>query len=416
MKLVGSAVRKFRLGLLTGICGMSLMEFIGDFLDGYTKRCTARFHMPGHKGCGFAHDITEIAGAGNLYSDEGIVALSEQVTAGLYGVARTFFSAGGSTLCIQTMLLFVKRMGRRVVAVRNVHKAFVNAAALLDLDVCWFMPDYNTHISGEIDLVKLKAQMREGDCLYVTSPDYLGKIADIKALSDICHEFNALLLVDSAHGAHLAFMPENLHPIHLGADLCCDSAHKMLPVLTGGAFLHTNENYDLKADMEVFGSSSPSYLILESLDKCNTYIKEKIRSDIAVRLAIIAELKRKLPKYNFYGDDPFHITLMGIDGLSFARQLDSYGIVCEYADEFCILFLASPVTPFEDFIRLRKALELLEPCPSAAEYKPPSLPEKKMSMHEALLGQQIPEDRICRRVSVTCPPCVPTVMPGEKFP
>lgn len=120
--------------------------------------------------------------------------------------------------------------------------------------------------------------------VYLTSPDYYGREADIAAIAKEVHGRGGLLLVDNAHGAHLRFLPEDRHPMRLGADLCCDSAHKCLPVLTGGGYLHSNlpvVKEELKAAMALFGSTSPSYLILASLDLCNRYLAGPAREEFA---------------------------------------------------------------------------------------------------------------------------------------
>ena len=132
--------------------------------------------------------------------------------------------------------------GRVIAAARNVHKSFVYAAALLGLEVLWLAGAGESHLSCRLEPAQvaraLDAAPKKPAALYVTSPDYLGHMADLAALSKVCHDRGMLLLVDNAHGAYLTFLPKSLHPMDLGADLCCDSAHKTLPVLTGGAYLH----------------------------------------------------------------------------------------------------------------------------------------------------------------------------------
>lgn len=416
---------------------------IYDFLGKYAAADMLRCHMPGHKGRAgdnslsalFPLDITEISGADSLFEAEGIIAESERNAAALYGSKASVYSAGGSTLCIQAMLFLMKQERRRIIAVRNVHRAFLNAAALLGLDVEWLYPVCSGGIlSGEIDLCeaeKLLAGSPEPVCLYVTSPDYTGKMADIRGLSAICRRYGARLLVDNAHGAHLAFFEENLHPIALGADLCCDSAHKMLPALTGAALLHTSREeyaHKLKQAMSLFGSTSPSYLIMASLDLCNRYIAEHIRRDIAENFLRLAELRRSFSdRIVFAESEPFHITVKasesGFSGNELARLLRTEGAECEYADEELLVLLMSPVCRQEDFTRLSAALKgALGKASRLKErrFMPALVPAKQvMSIREAAFApsEEISADsaagRICASVKVPCPPAIPIAVSGE---
>ena len=266
------------------------MTPIYDFLKKYAESNCLRLHMPGHKGKNmgnelseiFRYDITEIKNADSLFEAEGIIRKSEEITTRLFNTERTVFSAGGSTLCIQAMLSAMKRENRKIFAVRNVHRAFISACVLLGIEAEWIFPEYNgSLLSGEVNIERLEEKLKgdEKKCLYITSPDYLGKTADIKNIAEVCHRNNTVLIVDNAHGCCLAFTEENNHPMALGADMCCDSAHKMLPALTGSAYLHVkNKAYakNIKQEMGLFGSTSPSYLILASLDLCNEYIEKHI--------------------------------------------------------------------------------------------------------------------------------------------
>ena len=414
-----------------------------DFLVKYASSGTLRAHMPGHKGKApvkeleelYSLDITEIKGADSLFEAEGIIAESERNTAKLYGSEATAFSAGGSTLCIQAMLAIMKTEGRRVIAARNVHRAFLNAAALLGLDVTWIMPQYSGGIlSGELAVSDVERELsasREPACLYVTSPDYTGRTADIAALAELCHRYGAKLLVDNAHGAHLAFFEKNLHPIALGADLCCDSAHKMLPALTGAALLHTScSEYAplLKQAMSFFGSTSPSYLIMASLDLCNRYIADSIRDDIAAALPQIIALRESFGgRLVFSEGEPFHITVKaaesGYDGTELAELLRGEGVECEYADSELVVLLMSPFSSDLDFVRLRAALESAVAGASrkdcARPIVKPKLPQKVLAIREAAFApsEEIPVDeaegRICASVKVPCPPAIPIAASGE---
>ena len=210
---------------------------IVDFVRGYAQSGTSRLHMPGHKGqslLGFEPlDLTEIRGADELYEPEGIIAQSEATATRLFGTQHTYYSTEGSSQCIRAMLCLAlqaaPRTGKRPVllAARNAHKALLYAAALLDFDIRWLWPAAENAgalcscpISAQMLTTALQELTGQGSTpfgVYVTSPDYLGGMQDIRALSAVCDTFGVPLLVDNAHGAYLRFLPgEPLHPIALG--------------------------------------------------------------------------------------------------------------------------------------------------------------------------------------------------------
>ena len=405
------------------------------FLEQYVRNDTFRAHMPGHKGRAlpgfdalrgaYARDITEISGADSLFEADGILRAGEYRTADLYGSADCCWSAGGSTLCIQAMLARMKAENRRIIAARTVHRAFLNACILLGLEVEWVFPRSGGLIAGQYDPADFAAalQRTHGDgCIYVTSPDYCGNVQDIGALSALCKQYGARLLVDNAHGAHLAFLAENRHPIALGADFCCDSAHKMLPSLTGAAVLHCAEpcGMEMKQHMTLFGSTSPSYLIMQSIEAATEWLSQGGAEQVQICAERAVQLRQRLPQYDFVGDDPLHLTIRA-DGNDLARQLAAQNVECEYADSTCIVLLLSPVMTEEDFRRLEDALSACEPRPAAV---PPALPEppvQAVPMREAALAawETVPPEkavgRICGPVQVPCPPAVPILASGEKI-
>ena len=413
-------------------------SYIYDFLKNYAESDMLRCHMPGHKGRGaklpYNLDITEIKGADSLFEADGIILKSEENISSLYNTSASFYSASGSSLCIQAMLLAMKLEKRKIIAVRNVHRAFINAVALLLLDVEWILPDYKTGIlSGEINHDEDEEILRKNGnaCLYVTSPDYTGRMADISGLSEICRKYDAPLLVDNAHGAHLEFFDKSLHPISLGADICCDSAHKMLPALTGAAILHTSQKKYaeiLRHCMSIFASTSPSYLILSSLDLCSIYINESIRNDISENLKYITDFREKFGQRLYFTDgEPFHITINTaksfINGSEFSELLRINGVECEYADDNIVILLMSPMNRPDDYRRLsdafEKSLKVVER--KYVPFKPflKKLPEKVLSIAEAAFSHSIEmpvemaEGRICASIKVPCPPAVPVAVSGE---
>ncbi len=420
---------------------------IYDFVNKYSNSGTVRLHMPGHKGKGILNeelDITEIKGADSLFEADGIIAESEKNASLLFGSAKTLYSTQGSTLCIQTMLALAtagKHITEKpiIIAVRNAHKAFLNSCILLDLDVRWVYPSYTqgSIASGEYSSADIKKAIDECDrkpaAVYLTSPDYLGSIADIKAIADVCHKADITFLVDNAHGAYLKFLNTDIHPITLGADMCCDSAHKTLPALTSAAYLHISQNAperfseNAKQTMAIFSSTSPSYLTLTSLDLCNRYINDNIKKDLNTIIPEIDKLKAKLNDigYTLCGDEPLKLTIYsvasGLYGYELADILRNSNIECEYADETHIVFMFSSKSTMDDILKLTNALsEIKQP---KMRIEPPYLELSKnecvMSMREAGLSQSINisiDDaigRVCAKAVITCPPGIPVCVSGE---
>ena len=410
-----------------------------DFICSYILSDTTRFHMPGHKGranlgCE-VYDITEIKGADSLYEANSIIAESEANASALFGSGQTLYSTEGSSQCIKAMLYLAMQVSgsRTVVAARNVHKSFVDAAALLDLDVVWVLPENasNSVCSCVINQRRLKKVLRSlpepPAAVYITNPDYLGGQSDIKSLAQACHEFNTILAVDNAHGAYLHFLANPKHPLDLGADICCDSAHKTLPVLTGGAYLHINKNAeplcgsDAKSAMALFGSTSPSYLTLTSLDCCNRYLSGEYQFELKRTVRKINSAKKKLIEsgWSVYPSDPLKITLTYKNGILLADKLRACGFECEYADSDHIVFMITQENDLEDIDRLVNALIDIGYDPSETEDLPIISPQKAMNIRQAVFSQQEKVSvndavgKVCASPLVSCPPAIPIVISGE---
>ncbi len=418
---------------------------ICDFVAEYIRHGSVRLHMPGHKGERFIGceelDITEIPGADSLYDATGIIRQSERNAGELFG-ARTFYSTEGSSLAIRAMLALVTKhargMGRAPIiwAGRNAHSAFLSAAALLDLSVEWILSQEGNYLSCPIDPSALDERLGSTAvtpaAVYVTSPDYLGSQADISAIASVCHRYGVLLLVDNAHGAYLRFLPRSMHPMDLGADMCCDSAHKTLPVLTGGAYLHLSHGLDGFSDsdvreaMRLFGSTSPSYLILESLDAANRYLADSFGHRLRELLPRAEMLRDQLSGhgYRLIGTEPLKITIMtksmGYTGAEISEILSAHHITAEFSDPDHIVFMLTPSLRTGDLERLGQAL-LDIPRRSCDLPQMPqfSYPAVAMSIREAALSpfETLPVEECVGRVlavaSVGCPPAVPILVCGE---
>lgn len=418
-------------------------------LDEYIRQDYARLHMPGHKGASISpfgklmtYDVTEVEGTDSLFEDDGPLKELEEIFTRLYDTKETVMSAGGSTLCIQAMLRMVSKKEGRILAGRNIHAAAVNAMALLGLEPVWVYPNrkQEERLIGEIspDEIRnvLEKEKQEGTldslcAVYVTSPDYFGVMSDIRSIAQIAHEYGLPLLVDNAHGAHLHFLKEEYHPMQLGADLCCDSLHKTMPALTGAALLHTSDaKYcpQMKGAMTVFGSTSPNYLIMLSMDSTAAFLMQDGAERIQQTVTRCEELRQKAREKGFVLPqhcDPMRLTLplagTGWDAQIFRKLLRKHKIMEEYlSDSGCVL-LFSPFNREEDFKRTEALLDevLIQKQPFTAFPIVPS--EKVMSLREAFLSPKegVPvekaEGRIAAQVKITCPPGIPLVMPGERL-
>lgn len=417
---------------------------ITDFVKSYAEKGFSRLHMPGHKGKTFLgcekYDITEISGADVLYNADGIIKESEQNASSLFGTAATYYSTEGSTLCIKAMLSLIckgKKERPLILAARNVHKAFIYAGALLDFDVKWMYPHESDHLCScvltaqEVENYILKSE-KAPDALYITSPDYLGRMWDIEELSLICEKYDIPLLVDNAHGAYLAFTGKNMHPVNLGAAMCCDSAHKTLPVLTGGAYLHISKKGEsfipfAEECLSLHASTSPSYLIMQSLDLCNAYLSDGYKEKLAETARKVTDLKEKLSAlgFNIKESEPLKLTLSplsyGYTGNELSDFLFENGISCEFSDNDFTVMMFTPENSDEDFKKLSDTLSALPMKESKASSTLPYLHEskKKLSLREALFSQSElievseAEGKICASPTVSCPPAVPVTVSGE---
>ena len=255
---------------------------------------------------------------------------------------------------------------------------------------------------------------------------------DIQSLASVCKKHNVLLAIDNAHGAYLRFLEPSLHPIDLGADLCCGSAHKTLPVLTGGAYLHLSDSLnqvwknDVKHFMEYFSSTSPSYLIMASLDAANKVLDTTFRNSLFECARRVDGLKNTLIQhgYTILSGEPMKITIstkeFGYTGNEIANLLMECDIYPEFYDSDYIVLMPSPYNTKDDLKRLETCLCGIERKPILIN-KPPKLEQSKkaMNVRQALFSSSITLDvskslgQVCSSVTVSCPPAILPVIPGE---
>lgn len=446
-----------------------------DFVRAYAESDAHRLHMPGHKGVSpyvrhngvnsygrhngvnpyvrhkginildcEAYDITEIDGADVLYHPHGILADSQNIARDLFGTKKTLYSAEGSSLSIRAMLHLalldaqMRSRSRTVLAGRNAHKVFLSAAALLDFSVDWLYGTDDALLSCRITPAALDGVLSSAAvppaAVYVTSPDYLGNVSDIAALAEVCHRHGTILLVDNAHGAYLHFLDTPMHPMDLGADLCCDSAHKTLPVLTGGGYLHLSHRISdplcdqAEGAMALFASTSPSYLILQSLDAANAYLAGDFRADLRQLDEKMTALRTALTAHGWMlcGDEMCKLTVapkaFGYTGDALAEILISHKLIPEFYDPDYVVLMMSPQTADDTFSALT---EVLSTCPRRAPITdaPPTLPRLRtvctprtamLSPSETVAVENC-IGRVLAQPSVSCPPAIPIAVSGEEL-
>ena len=303
-----------------------------QYLNEYGQSDHAAFHMPGHKrqnrmqdpigqpmDLPWQLDITEIDGFDNLHHAEGILKESMDLAASFYGSERTFYSINGSTAGILSAIFSVTKPGDTILMARNSHKSVYHGVFLRELVPLYVYPqiDHDTGIAcgySPEDIKNMLISHPDIKAVVITSPTYEGVISDIAAIADIIHEYQIPLVVDEAHGAHLAMkgsrydgFPESA--TMLGADLVIQSLHKTLPALTQTAVLHVcgtclqrEAIYAKEAAryMSMFQTSSPSYVLMASIDGCVRYqMSETGQNDQEQYYQRLLELRDKLDSYGY---------------------------------------------------------------------------------------------------------------------
>ena len=424
---------------------------ICEFINEYNEKSYVRMHMPGHKGkslLGYEkNDITEIFGADSLYQASGIIKESEQNASELFGSGATFYSCEGSSLSVRAMCYLAKAyalsLGKKegelyALSTKNAHSSFVSAAVLLDFKIKWLNGSASSYLNGKISACELEKALTCVDNLpfmvYVTSPDYLGNTCDIKSLSEVCKRYGVPLIVDNAHGAYLRFLENDLHPITNGATVCCDSAHKTLPALTGGAYLHVSKDApaffkeNAKKALSLFGSSSPSYLILASLDNLNLYLNDNYSKRLSSFIKIVDSLKESLTKngYSLTGNEPLKITIeakkYGYLGTELHDILYKENIACEFCDPDYLVMMLTPEHDESELSYLERVLLSISRKEAILDTPPTIFAcETVYSPKEAsfLPAEEIDIDKAKERVlsfsTVSCPPAVSVIIAGERF-
>ena len=396
---------------------------IYDAISEYAKSRPVRLHMPGHKGKRFLKlkpslDVTELTRIDNAK----VVSLAENDCAEILGAKKVFFLSDGATSGILSVIYATKRDGGKLIINRSAHKSVYNA-----LKICGIEPII---VNGEITADKIKdifENEKSAYAAFLTYPDYMGNTFDLKAVKKVCEKQGKLLLTDSAHGNHFKFL--GLPYAGEIADVSVESLHKTAYSLNQGAIICVNEPslYDkVSQAVSVFATTSPSYLILASVEYGVKYAASNKKKHLKVA-AWVREVKRELQKAGLKisaAADPFKIAVLtgesGYDGNDIEKRLESKKIFSELYSENEILFMVSAATKKSELKKLLKgilsAVKSLEKKDIVKRQV--RIPERQMSYLKATsdweyTNIQDAAGKICAENFGTIPPCEPAFVAGE---
>lgn len=409
-----------------------------------------RFHMPGHKGKNIpksplatacALDFTELYGTGNLYDGLWPIADAEELAARAWHVDQAFFLTGGASMGILAMLSIARQRTAHILIDRGSHKSVYNGLGLMDFQPTYWMPDFLEPFGvaaplSPTELQKILTQNPDIGAVLITSPTYYGICSDISKIAQICHDHGALLLVDEAHGAHFPFLEGKESAVSLGADLAVCSMHKTLPALGQSALLLASDAfppYLIRRATALFGTSSPSYQVMASMDLARDFMEHEGRKICALHERTVAEIRHTLAARGIFipidepSGDPLRLSVMtscaGLSGYRAAQILEEeYHIVCEMADERQMLFIITAADTKEELLRLQDALCELEAWRGTALTPVPPIQTCARMRYtpRAALQCKAREIRLCdaaghAAASNLCPypPGIPVVAVGE---
>jgi lysine decarboxylase len=436
-------------------------------LEEYTSSKVLRFHMPGHKGrdlyekeasfLNWKNDVTEVEGLDNLHNPRGVIKDAMDKISEIYGVDKTFISTNGSTSALHSAILSVTKPKDKILISRDCHKAVYNAVLLGEIQPIYIPSeiDKETRLSCIRNLVEFEKLIKENldiKAVVLPYPTYFGLCSDIKAIAKIVHKYNKILIVDEAHGSHLKFC-DNL-PIaaeESGGDIIIQSTHKTLPALTQGSLLHINvksgiDIYKLESVFSMLVTTSPSYLIMNSVEKAVSYMtnsgKERLQDNIDFVRKISFKYKYAKEAYKgsayfkengfFDFDDSkllFRTDLFGING-NLAKNIlrDEYNIEMEMATpEYINGFITSNDNK-EDIELLFKAVNDLikkykidERNQYILDYEYNFTPEVAMNIRDAFYSEkeevsiEDSKGKVSGDYIIPYPPGIPLVCMGEIF-
>ena len=441
------------------------MKRLYDRLTEYKNSDYYGFHMPGHKRnetligaeLPYGIDITEIEGFDDLHHAQGILEMAQNRAAQVFGAGQTFFLVNGSTVGILSAILGCTRKGDKVLVARHCHKSIHHGIYLNELVSRYVYPYYDgrMHVNGEISAEDVAAALEaEPDirAVVIVSPNYDGVVSDVRAIAQVVHDHGIPLIVDEAHGAHFGFHPYFPKRANdLGADVVINSLHKTLPSLTQTALLHINEGYAdrrrIVKYLDMLQSSSPSYILMASLDACVAWLDKEGKDAFEVYVKRLEKLRNDLKNLRnlrileteHYDKSKLVISVNNTNITSIELQnklLNDYKLQMEMTARTYVLAMTSPADTEDGFLRLKNALMEIDglvgtkvnvPDSKLQEHQMQELPrleqvytpfqieEELVEASAVALKWKDAEGRIAVEYAYLYPPGSPVIIPGERI-
>ena len=400
----------------------------------YISSDYARFHVPGHKGqfAGefekiFPLDITELDFSDNLQCPIGVIKDSQELFAGLFGCKYALYSTNGATAGIFSLVSTIKG---NILIERASHSSLYNAIKLFNLETVIF----NNRISSNMylpasynDIADAIEVNKEISAVFLTSPNYYGKCAEVEKIYILCKEKGIKLFLDAAHGAHFgldAELPE--HPVK-HSDACVVSIHKTLPALTQAAAVMTNDLIiaeQTKKALNVFNTSSPSYLILGSIDFA-LHAVENNREQIRQTILKIKRVKENSKLNYLENNDCLRVVIdfspQGLTGKIANDLFIKERVVPEFFDDRHVVFVISPFESESNLLLLEKAIKKIESKIGKSKFIKLDLINKKTTKisffntckDKELVLLKKSEGRVCGENVGVYPPALPVIVESE---
>ncbi|WP_449538306.1 aminotransferase class I/II-fold pyridoxal phosphate-dependent enzyme [Ferdinandcohnia sp. Marseille-Q9671] len=368
-----------------------------DALDKHAKKQTQSMHVPGHKyGQVFSNkgnpyfqklleiDVTELSGLDDLHQPEGVILEAETLLAELYGVENSFFLVNGSTVGNLAMILATCSANDTVLVQRNSHKSIINGLQLAGVRPVFLHPEYDSDVQVasyvSFETVRRAFQTYHNiKAIILTSPNYYGMLnpIELRKIITYAHTKNVAVLIDEAHGAHFLMEGFPASASSLGADIVVQSAHKTLPAMTMGSYMHVNSRLVRKSEVEKYlrmlQTSSPSYPIMASLDlarhylasvkkKGSTEIRKKIEQFIQ-KLKTIQQLKVVTSRNPNLETDLLKVTIQSqceANGFQLQSLFEQEGLYTELADPNNVLLVLPLSSTFDDeeaYVKVKRAVK-----------------------------------------------------------